>query len=71
PVLARPHRALARFVQQQGVGLVLSTLDGLATELGRHDMAALRRRVASARHHLTIEANIGRIASVYERVIGS
>jgi hypothetical protein len=49
----------------------LPTLDGLAARLEALDLTSLRRRVALARPHLTIEANIARIAALYAEVIAT
>lgn len=68
PVLTLGHRALADFVLQRGVGVSLPTLDGLANQLERLDVTALRQRVAEAREFLTVEANIGRITALYDEL---
>lgn len=68
PVLTMGHRALTEFVAHEGVGVSLPTLDGLAGQLAVLDVTALRRRVADARHRLTVEANIGRIVALYEEL---
>jgi glycosyltransferase involved in cell wall biosynthesis len=68
PVLTLGHRALAQFVAHEGVGVSLPTLDGLAGQLESLDVSTLRRRVADARQRLTVEANIGRIAGLYEEL---
>ena len=68
PVLTLDHEALRRFVDEGGVGVSLPTLDGLGARLEALDVADLRRHVARARPHLTIEANIARIAALYEEV---
>lgn len=70
PVLALRHRALARIVADLRVGLTLSTLDDLAGQLAVLDVVELRRRVAEARHQLTVEANIHRLTALYEAVAG-
>lgn len=70
PVLTLGHRALARLIEEEGVGASLDALDDLPGRLTALDLPALRRRVAAARHRLTVEANIGRIADLYEAVAG-
>ena len=71
PVLTLGHRALARFVEDEGVGVSLPTLEGLPTRLAGLDLPALRRRVAEARATLTVEANIGRVVELYEQLVSS
>ena len=71
PVLTLPHRALARFVEETGVGATLTTVDDLGAQLAELDLAALRRRAAAARFKLTVEANIERVANLYEDIVGS
>ena len=68
PVLTLGHRALARLVTEEGVGVSLDSLDDLAGRLGELDVVGLRRRTAEARRRFTVEANIGRLVELYERV---
>jgi glycosyltransferase involved in cell wall biosynthesis len=70
PVLALPHRALSRLVGDLRVGLTLTTLDDLAGQLAALDVGEIRRRIAAARHELTVEANIERVVELYETVAG-
>jgi glycosyltransferase involved in cell wall biosynthesis len=70
PVLTLRHRALSRLVGDTGLGLSLETPDDLAGQLGAVDVVELRRRVAVARLELTVEANIHRLAELYEAVAG-
>jgi hypothetical protein len=67
PVLTFQHRALSRFLGDQ-LGLTLTTLDDLAGQLAAVDIVELRRHVAQARLELTMEANIHRLAELYETV---
>jgi glycosyltransferase involved in cell wall biosynthesis len=68
PVLTLGHRALSRFVGDGKLGLSLATLADLAGQLAALDVVQLRRRIASARHELTVEANIHRLVDLYEAV---
>lgn len=68
PVLTLRHRALSRLVGDGRLGLSLATLDDLGGQLATVDMVELRRRVAAARLELTVEANIRRLAELYEAV---
>jgi Glycosyl transferase 4-like domain len=68
PVLTLGHRALSRLVRDAGLGLSLATLDNLVGQLAALDLVELRRRLASARLELTVEANIHRLAELYEAV---
>ncbi len=70
PVLTLDHRALRRFVEREGVGISLASIDGLGSRLEDLDLVALRRRVAEARPALTVEANIATIAELYREVAG-
>jgi glycosyltransferase involved in cell wall biosynthesis len=70
PVLTLGHRALSQLLGENGLGLSLATFDDLVVQLSAVDMAELRRRVAAMRHELTIEANIQRLAELYEAVVG-
>lgn len=70
PVVTLDHRALRRLVAEEGVGITLSTVDGLADRLAELDVTSLRRRVGAARRRLTVEANISRLVDLYEEVVG-
>lgn len=70
PVLTLGHRAMARLIGELGVGVVLESVDDLATRLADVDLAGLRRRVADARADLTVEANIGPVVELYKTLIG-
>jgi glycosyltransferase involved in cell wall biosynthesis len=70
PVLTLGHRALSQLVDENGLGLSLATLDDLVGQLAAVDLVELRRRVAAARLELTVEANIHRLAELYEGVGG-
>lgn len=66
PVVALRHRALARLLEENGIGVVLEGVDGLEEQLDALDLVALRRRVAAVRFDLTAEAHIGRVIALYE-----
>ena len=68
PVLTLGHRALARLVTEEGVGVTLDSLDDLAGRLGELDVARLRRNTAGARRRFTVEANVGRLVELYDTV---
>lgn len=69
PVLTFDHRALARFLEAEGLGLRLGGVEGLGARLRALDLPALRGRVAAARHNLTVEANIGRVLDLYDETV--
>jgi glycosyltransferase involved in cell wall biosynthesis len=69
PVLTFGHRALAGFLEAEGLGLRLDGVKGLGARLRALDLPALRRRVAAARHRLTVEANIGRVLDLYDEAV--
>ncbi len=69
PVLTFDHRALARFLETEGLGLRLDGVEGLVARLRALDLPALRGRVAAARHDLTVEANIGEILTLYSETV--
>ena len=69
PVLTFGHRAIRRLVRERGLGIALGSPADLPRELARRDIGWLRRRVAAARHSLTVEANIDRVAAFYDRLV--
>jgi glycosyltransferase involved in cell wall biosynthesis len=69
PVVALRHRALARLLEENGIGIVLDGVDGLAEQLDALDLVALRRRVAEVRLDFTAEAHVGRVVALYESVL--
>jgi glycosyltransferase involved in cell wall biosynthesis len=70
PVITLGHRAIKRFVEGEGLGVALATVDELDARLGEVDLPALRKRVERARSALTIEANIGRLTEFYDALAG-
>jgi glycosyltransferase involved in cell wall biosynthesis len=70
PVLTLGHRALSQLIGENGLGLSLATFDDLVGQLSAVGLVELRRRIAAARLELTVEANIGRLAELYEAVAG-
>jgi glycosyltransferase involved in cell wall biosynthesis len=68
PVLTLNHRALARLVEEEDVGLRLDEPEQAAERLASADLDALREHVAAARDRFTVEANIGRVAELYATV---
>jgi glycosyltransferase involved in cell wall biosynthesis len=70
PVLTLGHRALSRFVGESGLGLSLAGFDDLVRQLSAVDVVEFRRRIAAARLEFTVEANIHRLADLYEAVAG-
>jgi glycosyltransferase involved in cell wall biosynthesis len=66
PVITLGHEAIKRFVEEQGVGIALESIDELESRLAEEDLPALRRRVEQARPALTVEANIGRLTDFYD-----
>ena len=69
PVLTLRHRAITRFLRERGLGIALDSPADLPRELERRDIGRLRKRVAAARFSLTVEANIARVAGLYDRVV--
>ena len=69
PVVTLGHRALSRFVRENGVGLTIEGVEGLAERLGDADVDALRARVRALRRRMTVEANIGKVAALYDALL--
>jgi glycosyltransferase involved in cell wall biosynthesis len=70
PVITLRHRALERFLAEEGVGVSVPSVDELAAHLDRVDLAQLRRQVIATRARFTMEANIERITHLYDDVVG-
>lgn len=70
PVLTLGHQALARFVDEHGVGLSLDGLANLDAQLAELDVPRLRRQIADLRAEFTVERNIHHVIKLYERVLG-
>jgi len=68
PVVSFRHRALASFITTHSVGLVVDDVRGLGKALRGPEMASLRAKARAQRREFTVEANIGRIVSIYERL---
>ena len=70
PVLTLGHRALARVIEDAGIGASLPTLEDLPAQLAALDLVVLRTQVAAVRPALTVEANIHEIVDLYDSVAG-
>jgi Glycosyl transferase 4-like domain len=70
-VTLRSHLALRRFVEQEGVGLVVESADDVAEAVQDLDMARLRRVVAENRDRFTFEANLGQVIALYRDLVGT
>jgi glycosyltransferase involved in cell wall biosynthesis len=68
PVVTLRHRALARLVEEEGIGVVLDRVADLGAALAELDLPAVRRRVAAARDRFTVEGNIGQIVELYDEL---
>ncbi len=70
PVLSFPHKAQKEFIETNRVGLVFRDLDQLDEEIGdRQAMDQLRRQVIARRYDFTMEANIGRVLTLYQELL--
>jgi glycosyltransferase involved in cell wall biosynthesis len=70
PVITLGHRAIKRFLEEEGLGVALESVSELDARLGELDLSTLRTRVEAARPALTVEANIGRLRDFYEALAG-
>lgn len=70
-VTLRSHRALARFVEREGVGIVLDDIAELAERVRSSDLASLRESVAALRHRFTFEAVASEVVDLYRGLIGT
>ncbi len=68
-VTLREHLALRRFVEREGVGVVLDDVADIADAVRDLDMASLRRTVAEKRHRFTFEAQIGEVIDLYRDLV--
>ncbi len=68
PVITLPHRALARLVDEERIGVVLDRVEDLGAALGQLDVPALRARVAAVRGRFTVEGNMGQIVGLYDEL---
>lgn len=72
PVLTlRGHRALARFVVEEGVGVVLDEASHAGEAVQATDLAGLKQTVLAARARFTFEACIGAVVDLYESLVRS
>lgn len=64
-VTLRDHLALRRFVEQEGVGIVVDAVEDVAEAVREIDLVALRRTVAHNRDRFTFESQLGQVADLY------
>lgn len=71
PVITmRDHLALSRFVDREGVGIVLDDIADIADAIRELDMAAVRRTVAATRDRYTFESQVNEVIALYRDVVG-
>ena len=68
PVISFSHAAIKRFLETYGVGLVITTLSGLADRLRAEEMVGVRANVRRLRWGFTGEGNVGRIVNIYRQL---
>ena len=64
------HLALRRFVEREGVGVVLDDVADMADAVREMDMGSLRRTVAEKRDRYTFEAQIPEVIELYRDLVG-
>lgn len=69
-VTLRDHLALRRFVEAEGVGVVLDDVGDIGEALRDLDVASLRRTVAEKRDRFTFEAQVGEVIDLYRDLVG-
>ena len=69
-VTLRDHLALRRFVEEEGVGVVLDDAPDIAEAVRDLDMESLRRTVAEKRDRFTFEAQVGEVIDLYRDLVG-
>lgn len=70
PVITLPHRALARWVREEGTGVVVDSPDRVAQTLAGVDLGAIRSRLIEIREDFTMEGAVGDLVAVYEELVG-
>ena len=68
PVLTLPHRALARWVTEEGTGVVLADVGGFADAIRDLDLAGMRRHLVRVRDRFTMEGAAADLVDLYARV---
>lgn len=71
PVVSLPHDALADWINQNGVGVVVQRAADVADALRAMDFDALCDTVRAKRRDFTMEAAIGRLRDLYDTVSGA
>ncbi len=69
-VTLRDHLALRRFVEDEGVGVVLDDVADVADAVRDLDMASLRRTVAAKRDRFTFEGQVDDVIDLYRDLVG-
>lgn len=69
PVIALPHRALARWIEEEGVGAVVSTPERLLDDLARVDLDGIRAAVRARRERFTMEGAVDQLVDLYEALV--
>lgn len=70
-VTLREHRALRRFVEEEGVGVVLDDVADVGDAVRELDLTSLRATVAAKRDRFTFEAQAVEVISLYHELAGT
>jgi glycosyltransferase involved in cell wall biosynthesis len=65
------HRALRRFVEQEGIGVVLDDVADVGDAVRELDLMSLRHTVAAKRDRFTFEAQAAEVVSLYRELAGT
>ena len=68
PVLAFAHENIKEFLDRHNVGLVFDSVDEMVSQLRDRKLESVRRNVLNSRHRFTVEKNIGKVTSFYNRL---
>ncbi len=69
PVIAFQHKTIQRFIEKNGIGLIIKDIDELHEALGNADISKLEEQVRRLRHTLSVESRISKLVDLYNRVM--
>ncbi len=71
PVISFPHKTQKMFLEGNGLGIIISSVDELQSSLDGENIREIRDEVQRRRLDFTVERNIGQVEEFYKRVMNN
>ncbi len=69
PVITFPHKSQRKFLESNGIGLVIRQIDKLDKKLRSSSLTLIKKNVLKKRFNFTMERQIGKVYQFYEKLL--